>query len=124
MRLNRLELGFFQLRRAHRFAQRCPCKFQVALGRNQLLLARGHIHLRRHPIRFHGQAGLHVIVHRIQQCRRSLLLVLGDIDRSLRVEHLLIRPDNAEHNLLIDSLRRRGRALLEQDPRGESLFAS
>jgi hypothetical protein len=42
-----------------------------------------------------------MIVHGAEQCRRSLLLMLGDIYRSLRVKHLLIRPDNAERDLLI-----------------------
>ena len=91
MRLNRLQLGCFRSG-APIASRNCgPCQFQVSLRRNQLLFARGYIHLRRHPIRLDSKTGLHVIVHRTQQRRRRLLLVLGDFNLPLRIEHLLVR---------------------------------
>ena len=106
VRLNRLQLSCFQVRCAHRLAQQRPRQFQVALRRNQLLLARGHINLGRHPVRLNRKAGLHVFIYRTQQRRCRLLLVLGDVNLPLRVQHLLVGRYNAEHDLLVRSPRR------------------
>jgi len=76
-----------QIRRTHRLAQRRPC-IQGRLGRNQLLFARGHIHLGRHPVDS-TQDRLHVLVHRTQQCR-DVSAHAEQRKSPLRVQHLQV----------------------------------
>ena len=104
MRLNRLQFGCLELRSTHRLAQLGPRQFQVSLGRNQFFFADCHIYLGRHPVRLDRQAGLDVVLNRCQQRRGSVLLMMGDVDFPLRVEHRLVRPDNVVDNLLVHRL--------------------
>ena len=55
-----------------------------------------------------------MIIHRIQQRLRRLLLMLRYNYLALCIEHLLVRSDNTEDNLLVHCLGRSGSTLLEQ----------